>query len=48
MKCILVIGGVGFIGFVVVWYIIYEMVDVVVVVDKFIYVGNLMFLVLVM
>lgn len=47
MRKILIIGGVGFIGSVLVCYIINEMSDVVVVVDKLIYVGNLMSLVLV-
>lgn len=47
MRKILIIGGVGFIGLVLVCYIINEMSDVVVVVDKLIYVGNLMLLVLV-
>lgn len=47
MRKILIIGGAGFIGLALVRYIINEMSDAVVVVDKLIYAGNLMLLALV-
>lgn len=47
-KIILVIGGVGFIGFVVVCYFINDIDYIVVNLDKLIYVGNLELLILVL